>query len=440
MVETKTKPKPDTGHQQFNLKSRIIGASAVMFLLIAGFGGWAASAQLSGAVIAQGSIVVDLNVKKIQHQDGGIVAKINVRDGDKVNAGDLLVVLDDTQVRSALGVEQSQLAELFGRRARLSAERDGMAAIKFPAELVALGAEGRQIMAGEQRVFQDNLSARVSQKQQLELRIEQLEQEVAGLISQRDSKRDELKPVASELTQAKSLHDRQLTTISRVNILIREAARIAGAIGGLDAQIARAKGQISEVRVQVLTVDQKARGEAQRELRNVDAKISELSERRIAAEDRLKRMNIRAPATGLVHQLAVHTVGGVVTPAEPLLVVVPDTDRLTIEVRFAPTDIDQLSIGQKAKIRFSAFNQRTTPEVAGKLTHISADVTQDAKTGLSHYLGRLALDRDAIKALGNRKLLPGMPVEVFVMTAERTAITYLTKPFTDQLSRAFRER
>lgn len=428
-----------TKTQQFSLKSRIIASTLVILGLVVGLGGWAASAKLSSAVIAQGTVVVAKSVKKIQHREGGIVAAIKVENGDRVKTNDLLVKLDDTQVRAALGVVNSQIMELSCRRARLAAERDGLAKIDIPESISMADPEFIKAMAGEQRVFKDNKEIRDSQKKQLHLRIKQFEQEIKGLKAQRASKGRELKPVVRELAQLRKLHARKLATVVRVNAMEREAERIRGAIGGLDAQIARAAGQISEVRLQILAVDQKARTTSQKELRSIDAKLSELAERRKAAQDRLARTELRAPMSGIIHQLSVHTIGGVVSSAEPLMLIVPESDRLTVEVRFAPSDIDQIKVGQPAKIRFSAFNQRTTPEVMGKISHVAADVARDVKTGFSYYLGRLDLDANALHKIGDRKLLPGMPAEVFVTTSQRSALSYFAKPFMDQLQRAFRE-
>ena len=427
--------------QLFSLKSRIAGATLAILLLVGGFGGWAASAQLTSAVIAQGTLVVAQNVKKIQHREGGIVRKINVANGDKVAAGDVLVVLDDTQVKAALGVLKSQIAELSGRQARLMAERDGKVMINFPKSLLNNDSNRfRDILKGEQRVFNDNKAIRESQKEQLEARISQFRREIEGLQTQRKAKLREIKPVKSELKQMRVLVRRKLATIARKNALEREFEKINGAIGGLDAQIARAEGQISEVKLQILAIERKARSDAQKELRVIEAKLKELEERRRAAQSRLKHMVLKAPLDGTVHQLKVHTVGGVISPAEPLMLIVPEHDSLKLEVRFSPVDIDQVRVGMPARIRFSAFNQRTTPEVPGRISYVSPDVSRDSRTGQSFYLGHVTMDEKGMNLIGGaRKLLPGMPVEVYITTQKRTAFTYFVKPFTDQLSRAFRE-
>ena len=219
----------------------------------------------------------------------------------------------------------------------------------------------------------------------------------------------------------------------------REATRLDGEHGALMSQIARVAGQIAELNLQILSVDQTARGEAQRELRGIEARFAELTEREGAAKDRLTRMELKAPQSGIVHELTAHTVGGVITSAEPVLLIVPEDEALNIEARMSPLDIDQLSIGQPARLRFSAFNSRTSEELPGRIVHVSADITTDAKNGQSFYSTPIELDQAGRAKLGDLKLVPGMPVEVFVATAERTALDYLAKPFLDQLARAFKE-
>lgn len=426
-------------NNSFSIKGHMIFAGVVMAGLIFGFGGWAASATLSGAVIAPGTFVVERNVKKVQHSYGGIVAEINVRNGDRVEDGQVLLRLDATQIRAELGVIRSQLIELTARSARLAAERDNLAAVMLPASFIAQSPEARAAADGEVRLFEENRRTRDSQRDQLRLRIEQSGQEIIGLTSQRDAKRGELKIIQKELEQIGMLHQKQLTPVSRVYAMEREATRLAGEGGGLVAQIARVNGQISEINVQILAVDENVRAQAQRELRSIESKLAELSEREVAAKDKLNRIDIRSPRSGVVHELSVHTVGGVVTAAEQLMLIVPEDEGLGIQARIAPNDVDHVIAGSAARLRLSAFNQQTTPELAGVVLHVSPDVTLDPKTGQSHYLVRLAMDDKSRRLVGKLKLVAGMPVEVFMSTGERTALSYLTKPFADQMQRAFRE-
>ena len=435
-------PTKTTGHAsaKYSIAKQIVFASMVMALLIGGVGGWAAMANLSGAVIAPGSLVVERNVKKVQHSYGGIVSEISVKNGDRVEAGHILVRLDPTQIRAELGIVESQLTELVARSARLKSERDNhpeMAAL--PAGFTDRSDDAKQAAAGETRLFEENKRTRESQKQQLALRVEQLEEEIRGLTAQREAKNGELTLIQRELGEIRKLHQKKLTPVSRVYAMEREEKRLSGEHGGLTAQIARARGQISEINVQILSVDENARVQAQRELRTIEAKLSELAEREVAARDRLNRIDLRAPQGGVVHELAVHTVGGVITAAEQVMLIVPEEDDLTIQARVAPVDVDQVIVGRMAKLRLSAFNQQQTPELDGRVVHVSADVTTDPQTGQTYYIARIAMDEKSRRTVDDLTLVPGMPVEVFMSTGERTALSYLIKPFTDQMNRAFRE-
>jgi len=425
--------------KRFAISKHVVFASLVMLMLVGGLGGWAAMASLQGAVIAPGTFVVERNVKKVQHNYGGIVSEINVKNGDLVEAGQVLLRLDPTQILAEIGIIKSQIIELTARRARLSAERDNLPTVVFPTGFIEQSSDARAAADGEVRLFEENSRTRESQKEQLRLRVEQLEEEIRGLSAQRDAKNGEIKIIRQELAQVRNLYDKQLTAVSRVYAMQREEQRLSGELGGLIAQIARAKGQISEIKVQILAVDENARAQAQRELRMIEAKLPELAERETAALDRLRRVDIRAPQKGIVHELAVHTIGGVVTAAEQIMLIVPEEDNLTIEARIAPTDVDQVVVGRPAKLRLSAFNQQTTPEVTGRVIQVSADVTVDPKTGQNYYLARLEMDERKLRAIGDVTLVPGMPVEVFISTGERTALSYLAKPLMDQMNRAFRE-
>lgn len=423
----------------FGIMGRLTFGLGVIAFLVLGCGGWAMTAEISGAVIAPGSVVVERHVKKIQHRDGGIVSAIKVRNGDTVEAGDVLVTLDDTQLNASLSMVRAQLIELTGRSARLVAERDGFDEIKFPDDFLAMGPEAAQVEAGEKRLFIVNEQSRSGQVEQLKLRIEQLNSEISGLKAQFDAKSTEHEFIEKELKSVRSLHKRQLTPITRVYAMEREATRLKGEKGRLTSQIARAEGQISEIRVQILAIEQSVRSDAQKQLRDIQARMTELRERRIAAQDQLNRVELRAPLAGVVHELAVHTVGGVITPAEPVMLIVPKGDKLTVQARIAPSDIDQLRPGQQARLRFSAFNQQSTPEIDGRVTKVSADVTQDPANGQRYYTTQISIDDNLTEKLGDLEILPGMPVEVFVTTQQRTALSFLTKPFVDQLSRSFRE-
>ena len=425
-----------------SLRRHILSGLIVVITLVAGIGGWAAYASISGAVIAQGSIVVESNIKKVQHKEGGIVGEIMVKQGQRVEAADLLLRLDDTLTRANLAILSKQLDELHARKARLQAERDGDDQISFPEELAkrkALEPDIAGALKGESTLFKSRRETMISQKGQLAERIGQLNDEIKGLTAQRNAKAEEKSFINEELSGLDGLFEEGHVTKNRIMALRREASRLEGQRGQFVSSIARAKGQIAETKLQITQLDQNAITEVVRELREVDARVIELSERRIAALDLLKRVEIRAPRAGFVHQLNVHTVGGVVAPGETIMLIVPEADQLVVEARVNPTDIDQVSIGQAAVLRLPAFNQRVTPELNAKVTTISADLSRDEATGLTFYVTRLKLDRDELKKLEGKALVPGMPSEVFIQTGSRTALSYLIKPLSDHLQRTFRE-
>lgn len=410
-------------------------------LLVGGLGGWAAVTELSGAVVAPGNVVVDSHVKKVQHPTGGVVGEILARDGDRVRVGDVVVRLDETVAKANLAMVAKSLDELYARQARLEAERDGLQAVVFPATLLdRMGeAELSGLLEGEQRLFANRREARSGQKAQLQERVAQLEEQIEGLTLQASAKADEIKLIQDELTGVQELWKKNLVPITRVTALKREETRLRGERGQLISNVAQAKGRISETALQILQIEQDLRSEVSKELREVQAKVAELVERKVAAQDQLKRIEIRAPQDGIVHQSVVHTVGGVITAGDPLMLIMPEADELSIEVKVSPQDIDQLQPGQETMLRLSAFNQRTTPELKGRVSLIAADLVTDQRLGAQYYPVRIAFADGERERLGAAKLVPGMPVEGFIQTGYRTVLSYLTKPLTDHLTKAFRE-
>jgi HlyD family secretion protein len=425
-----------------SIRRHIIIGVALVAVLGGGVGGWAATAQISGALIAQGSIVVDSNVKKVQHPTGGVVGELRARDGDHVKAGDVVVRLDDTVTRANLAIVTKGLTEFYARKARLAAERDGLDEVAVPKELD--GQENdpdvAETLRSERRLFDLRRTARAGQKGQLRQRIAQLKEEITGLVAQQDAKTKEIGFINTELAGVRELYKKNLVPLTRLTSLEREATRLDGERGGLVAQAAQARGKIAETELQILQVDQDMSSDVAKELREIDGKIGEFVERKITAEDQLKRVDIRAPQDGVVFQSAVHTVGGVITAGDPIMLIVPESDKLEVEAKVDPKDIDQLQLGQAVVLRFTSFSQRTTPEINGTVTRVAADTTSDQRTGQNYYLIRIGMTADEIARLGNVKLTPGMPVEAFIQTGDRTMITYLIKPLHDQLMRSFRER
>ena len=425
-----------------SMRRHLVAAIVVVSVLVVGVGGWAATAVISGAVVASGSVVVDSNVKKVQHPTGGIVGELRVRDGDRVHAGDVVVRLDETVTRANLAIVTKGLGEMMARKARLESERDGLDTITFPAQLLAEADDPDRAAAmdSERKLFNLRKTARSGQKAQLRERVAQLGEEITGLAAQQNSKAKEIALIERELAGVRELWKQNLVQLTRLTALEREAARLDGERGQLVAASAQVKGKIAETTLQILQIDQDIASDVAKELREVDGKIGELVERKVAAEDQLKRIDIRAPQDGTVFQLAVHTIGGVITAGDPIMLIVPEADNLSVEVKVNPQDIDQLQLNQKAILRFSAFNIRTTPEIEGVVTRISADTSTDQRTGQSYYTVRIAMPADQIERLGEVKLLPGMPVEAFMQTRDRTMLSYLIKPLHDQFLRAFREK
>ncbi|MGY4436199.1 HlyD family secretion protein [Bradyrhizobium sp. F1.13.1] len=416
----------------------------IMFGLVTfGVGGWATTTQLSGAVIAQGVVVVDSSVKKVQHSTGGIVGELRVREGDRVNAGDILIRLDETQTLANATIVTNSLDELFARQSRLEAERDGEQPV-FPKALLDRAKESNsqasRAITAERKLFDLRRQARSGQKAQLQEKSAQLENEIKGLTGQTEAKQKEVDLIRQELEGVRSLWQKNLVPITRLNSLERDAARLEGERSQLAGMIAQSKGKIAEIGLQIIQIDQDLRTEVGKDLIETRSKLAELGERKTAAVDQLNRVDIRAPQSGRVHELNVHTVGGVISPGEQIMLIVPDADSLAVEVKIAPRDIDQVYLGQTATMRFAAFNQKTTPEIDGEVSMVSADITQDQRAGTSYYTGRVLLKPEELAKLGSAKLLPGMPVEVFIKTAGRTALSYLLKPLHDQAGRAFKER
>jgi HlyD family secretion protein len=425
-----------------SMRRHLLVAVVVVCILVIGVGGWGTTAVISGAVVASGSLVVDSNVKKVQHPTGGIVGELRVRDGDHVRAGDIVVRLDETVTRANLAIVRKGLDELMARKARLESERDGWDTIVFPAQLVAGASDPDRAAAidSERKLFNLRKTARSGQKAQLRERVAQLGEEIAGLTAQQNSKSKEISLVERELAGVRDLWSKNLVQINRLTALEREAARLDGERGQLVAAAAQAKGKVAETALQILQIDQDIASEVAKELREVDGKIGEFVERKVTAEDQLKRIDVRAPQDGTVFQLAVHTIGGVITASDPIMLIVPEADNLAVEVKVNPQDIDQLQLNQKAILRFTSFNARTTPEIEGVVTRISADISTDQRTGQSYYTLRISLPPEQVQRLGDVKLLPGMPVEAFVQTGDRTMLSYLMKPLHDQFVRAFREK
>lgn len=425
-----------------SIKFHLLLGLGIVLVLIVGLGGWASTVLISGALIAPGQIVVESNVKKVQHPTGGVVGEVRARDGDLVKAGDIVVRLDDTVTKANLAIVTKNLDAAQARAARLQAEQRGVDKIEFPQALLdrANDPDVKLLLSAETKLFDVRVNGRAGQKAQLRERITQLNEEIAGLSAQEKAKDQEIALVQNELTGVRDLYDKRLVQLSRLTQLERDSARLNGERAQYIASRAQAKGKITETELQIIQVDKDVVSEVSKDLRETNDKIGELIERKVAAEDQLRRVDIRAPQDGMVLQSTVHTVGGVVTAGDTLMLIVPQADDLQVEAKVNPVDIDKLQIGQKTLLRLSAFNQRTTPELNGLVSRVSPDVTTDQRTGQSYYTIRVSMPAEEIARLGDVKMIPGMPVEAFVQTGDRTMLSYLMKPLHDQLMRAFREK
>lgn len=410
-------------------------------LLVFGIGGWAATASLSSAVIAEASVIFDDNVKKVQHRDGGIISKIYVKEGQKVAAGDLLLTLDGTSVRANLEIIESSLAQLYVRQERLTAElreKDS-----FNTDILQRagldGTDRQQYIQSESQLFKTRAATLDAQHKQLEERKKQFKEEIGGIDIQLGAIEDSLKLLNDELKAVDGLYKRNIVTMQRVNDLRRQKSSYEAQKGDKIAARAQAAGKIAEIDLQSSQLDKDRQVEDSKELADIESKVAELEQRRLTARDQLQRLNVTATLSGRVFQLNIHTVGGVVTPADTLMLIAPEQRLLTVEAKIATKDIDQVRTGQPVDIRFTAFDQRTTPVVVGHITSVAPDTVKDERTGAVFYPIRITPDPESLAQVKNMDLYPGMPAETFIKIGDRTVMTYLSKPLTDQIQHAFRE-
>ena len=424
------------------IRRHIIAGSILVGVLAFGLGGWASTAEISGALIAPGDVVVDSNIKKVQHPTGGVVGKLFVHDGDHVKAGQILIQLDETVTQANLAIVTKGLTELYARKARLAAERDGADSVAVPKELASHldDPDVADALASERKLFDLRREDRAGQKKQLQERVTQLQQEIVGLTAQQDAKDKEVALIEQELQGVRDLYAKNLVQLNRLTSLERDEAQLEGSRGELVAQAAEAKGKIAETQLQIIQVDADLASDVAKELRETDSKIGEYVERKVTAEDQLQRTDIRAPQDGIVFQMTANTVGGVITAGDPIMMIVPEDDKLQVEVKVDPKDIDDVQVDQPVVLRFTSFNVRTTPEINAKVVRIGADTSTDQRTGRTYYSVRIGLTNDELQRLGDVKLTPGMPVEAYIETGERTMLSYLLKPLHDQLMRSFREK
>jgi HlyD family secretion protein len=411
-------------------------------VLVVGFGGWSVLSSIAGAVVTSGQIEVDQQRQVVQHPDGGIIEAIAVKDGQVVAAGDLLLQLDGNMLRSELAIVEGQLFELLAQRARLEAERDDRETLEFDgelAELRATRADVATLLTGQQNLFAARAESAAKQTEQLTRRMDQIDAQVVGTDAQLVALGTQQELIVQELADQQSLLDKGLAQAGRVLALQREAASLEGQLGELKSARAQAEGRKTEVELEILRLASTRREEANAQLRELGGQILELAERRRTLTERVQRLEIRAPVSGVVLGMQVTTPRAVIRPADPLLYLIPQDRPLVIVAQVSPIHVDEVRVGQDVKLLFSAFSSRTTPEVQGQVAVISADALTDQRTQMSYYRAEIVLKPGEREKLGEVTLLPGMPVEAFIQTDLRSPIAYLIKPFTDYFNRAFRE-
>ena len=433
-----TNPTPE-----FSVHRHLALGLGGLAVLILGFGGWASFSEISGAVIAPGQIEVDQNRQVVQHPDGGVVAQILAQEGDSVRQGQLLIQLDATRLGSELAIIEGQLFELMARRGRLEAERDDKPEPVYDMLLrdsAASNQDAAVLMAGQSQLLAARRASRAQEVAQLAKRRSQIDTQITGISAQSQALGQQLELIEQELKDQQTLLDRGLAQAGRVLALRREQARLSGQLGELTAQRALAQERATEIDLEVIKLRTQQREEAITRLRDLQFRELELAEQRRALLDQRDRLAIRAPVSGIIYGLQVTTPRSVIRAAEPVMFIIPQDRPLVIAARVDPIHIDKITLGQPVNLRFSALDQRTTPELTGEVAKVSPDAFVDQARGLSYYRAEITLpEAEQAKLPENIRLLPGMPVEAFIRTGDRTPLAYLTKPLTDYFSKAFRD-
>ncbi len=423
-----------------SLKGPIVSGLTILLIFLVGATAWASSAKLASAIIAVGQLKVDSNRKQIQHLDGGIVNQILVSDGQSVKKGDTLVILDPVQAKSSLGIVAGALFTAELKRSRLQAERDNTEQPDFTRFLHREHEDKNSVIDAQQSLFSIRRSVQVSQQEILHQQIENLKSQISGFESQQASTQTQIEISMDELVNLRNLKARGLVGNERLLELERNLAQLEGRAGELVSSIASAKASIDEKRLELIRVKRSFHEQVLAELQDVESEIIDLQERANAATHHLQQMVVKAPVDGLIVGLNVHTEGGVVVPGQLLMEIVPDNDALIVEGQVLPTDVDDLLVGQSARVKLSGLQQRTTPELIGKLQYVSADSMLDERSGMTYFIIRVSIAAEELAKLPSEGLIPGMPAEVFVQTGERTALEYLLQPLSDTIDRAWREK
>ncbi|TJZ86586.1 HlyD family type I secretion periplasmic adaptor subunit [Paracoccus hibiscisoli] len=434
--------RPPSGDGRWPVRGPIIAGIIGVVVLVGGFALWATTTRISGAVVASGQVEVESNRQIVQHPDGGVVQQIAVSEGAQVAAGELLLSLDGTLLRTEHTIVEGQYFEILARRGRLEAERADAPQIGFADELLTAATRDpalAELIEGQSSLFLTRLDTLRQSLDQLAQQSDQIDSEVDGIDAQIAALARQRDLIGRELTDQQTLLARGLAQASRVLALEREAARMDGELGSLQAARASAAIRQTELEIQRLRLAAERREEAETQLRDLGYRQLELAERRRSLTEQLDRLEIRAPVSGIVYNMQVTTPRSVIRPADPLLYIIPQDRPLVIGARVATINIDEIQLGQPVVLRFSAFSSRNTPEIDGRLDRISADALMDEATRTPYYRAEVSIPPDQLDKLGGLALVPGMPVEVYIQTGDRSPMAYLMKPLTDYFNRAFRE-
>ncbi|MEM7172438.1 MAG: HlyD family type I secretion periplasmic adaptor subunit [Pseudomonadota bacterium] len=418
-----------------------MGGLAIVLVVFGGIGAWSVFAKLDGAVVATGAVTVESNQRTVQHLEGGIVGKLHVREGQFVDRGQLLLQLDGTIVTGQLRIVEQQLTELLARESRLRAEQADLGAVSWHPDLsnFVTDVQNNEIIHGQKLLFEARKQARNEEQDVLQTRIHQLNDEINGLSVQVTANSEQIRLIQQELDGLRKLYERGHVPITRILLLERQYHELKGEKGAFLSEIAKAKNRIGETRIEINRGRSSFREEVIAEMRDVNIQIKELFEERLTTLDQNRRLRVVAPQAGYVLGLAAHTEGGVIQAGQAIMNIVPENDELVVEVHVEPKDIDKVALASSTRVRFSAFNQRTTPEIEGKVVRISGDRIISETDQLPYYLVRIGIEKPELKRLNNLDLVPGMPVEALIRTGERSFLSYLLKPVLDAFSRSFRE-
>ncbi|CAM3261699.1 HlyD family secretion protein [Paracoccus aminovorans] len=435
-------PNPPHKRPEWSARGAVILGMVALLVLFGGFGLWAWTARIAGAVVAAGQVEVEQRRQVVQHPDGGVVAEILTQDGESVTAGQVLIRLDGTLLKTELAIVEGQYFEILARRGRLEAERADGKQIVFPEELVSAAAtrpELKALMQGQESLFRARLDTLDQSLGQLAKQAEQVQSQIGGIDAQDRALQKQRDFIAQELRDQRSLLEKGLAQAPRVLALEREAARLDGLLGETTATRARAVTQLAEIDLSRLEKTATHREAAETELRDLGYRELELAERRRALVEQVSRLEIRAPVSGVVQELQVTTPRAVIRAADPILYIIPQDRPLVVAAHIAPINIDEVHPGQEVVLRFSSFSSRTTPEIDGRLSRVSPDTLVDQATRVPYYRAEVTIPPDQVQKLKGLELVPGMPVEVYVQTGERSPMAYLVKPLSDYFTRAFRE-